>query len=277
MRTDIHKPSSIVAADYNYICSFSYPTAKVLGGVGMVKLRQLRGERPHDFANINHGCCDICGASFIHGDVWEHRESRALILVGHVCATKMDMVANRSEWLAERRSVRRAGWMAARRRVRWSQMRAQLVERPELGRLLRTDHRIVADMRMRVIAGVRLTDKQMALLEKLALPKVVEPLVPVPAGRFEVEAIIVSTKFVETMYGGTLKMLIRVEIRDEYWGEVVGVWKAFGTVPSLLGDRVFKHGPLAGTRVRLRAKFEPSSKDVGFGFFSRPVLVEVLS
>lgn len=83
--------------------------------------------------------------------------------------------------------------------------------------------------------------------------------VEVPTGRIVVEGEVVSTKWVDSGYGSTQKMLVKNEAG----------WKVWGSVPSSI--EVDK-----GTRVRFTATVERSNDDSLFGFFKRPSKAEVL-
>ncbi len=76
---------------------------------------------------------------------------------------------------------------------------------------------------------------------------------PVKEGRYEVQGEVLSTKWQESDFGGSLKMLVEVD-----------GFKVWGSVPSALG-------PLErGDRVAFTATVEASSDDKSFGFFKRP-------
>src|SRR5215472_1256931 len=78
---------------------------------------------------------------------------------------------------------------------------------------------------------------------------------PIPTGRVTIIGEVVSTKYVETQFGGQLKMLVVAEQG----------WKVWGTVPSQLKC----HGAnLKGLKVAFTAEVQP--KEADFGFFSRP-------
>lgn len=86
---------------------------------------------------------------------------------------------------------------------------------------------------------------------------------PVPTGRVEIEADVLSTKWVESKYGGSLKMLLSG-----------AGWKAWGTVPRSLD---FNGRPARGHRVALTATIEVSVDDEAFGFFSRPTRARIVT
>lgn len=84
-----------------------------------------------------------------------------------------------------------------------------------------------------------------------------------PTGKVTVEGEILSTKTVESAFGGwQVKMLVRLTGKEE-----IRVW---GTCPSKLLGREIK-----GKRVRFTATFTPQEK--GFGFFSRPSQATIIA
>lgn len=77
--------------------------------------------------------------------------------------------------------------------------------------------------------------------------------VPVVEGRYEIQGEVLSVKFQESQFGGSLKMLVAV---DGY--------KVWGSVPSDL------YGVERGDRVAFTATVEASGDDASFGFYKRP-------
>ena len=77
---------------------------------------------------------------------------------------------------------------------------------------------------------------------------------PVPTGRIDVSGKVLSCKYQESMYGSTLKMLVKDERGFKLWG----------TVPSSIYEVE------RGDMVSFTATVEPSKDDDKFGFFKRP-------
>lgn len=85
---------------------------------------------------------------------------------------------------------------------------------------------------------------------------------PVPEGRKDVNGEIVSIKEVDTGYGYTLKMLVRLSNGS----------KVYGTIPkSIRGSAEI------GNHITFRATFEASKDDASFGFIKRPSGGEIVS
>jgi hypothetical protein len=76
---------------------------------------------------------------------------------------------------------------------------------------------------------------------------------PCPAGRVEISGIVLTTKWQESAYGSTLKMLVQDDRGFKVWG----------SVPSNLYD-------VKGRSVSFSATIQPSEDDDKFGFFKRP-------
>ncbi len=77
---------------------------------------------------------------------------------------------------------------------------------------------------------------------------------PLPEGTYEITGEILTTRFQESQYGGSLKMLVKLDSGNKVWG----------SVPKALGD------PERGTRIAFTATVERSPDDEHFGFFKRP-------
>lgn len=85
-----------------------------------------------------------------------------------------------------------------------------------------------------------------------------EPKGPVPVGRQEFNAEILSVQQRENAYGTVWKILVKLENNSKVWM----------TLPSSAGDAK------RGDRMRFRATIEASKDDHSFGFGKRPTVVE---
>jgi hypothetical protein len=89
-RTDIHRPSAIVTADYDFI-GFMYCGPKEGAQDDMMAVRRFLNERNAKWSNHDHGgSCHVCGAHAMYLGVFHHRPTNTLICVGETCADKMD-------------------------------------------------------------------------------------------------------------------------------------------------------------------------------------------
>lgn len=135
--------------------------------------------------------------------------------------------------------------------------------------------------------GKRLTDNQIAAFEKAwaehkqraadkqtADDAAAEAAGELAEGRYQIEGEIISTKWVDNAYGGTLKMLV---VFDNGIGEV----KVWGTRPTGLHGRWddegdYIEGADRGDIVRFTATVERSHDDSAFGFFKQPRNAEIV-
>ncbi len=286
-RTDPHRPGAIVPADYEYVFSYSLATTCDDWPVPAVNVRELivpllasarRGEAllfEHPTWGWATGKCSVCGAHFLHGDVWRHVPTGEHLTLGHICAEKYSLAADRGAWEVLRgRAIDRAR-NAARRR--WAAQRFQSVLRGERDLraafiVARTDSAVHDISRKVATRWGEPTDGQCRLvlavarriLEQRANPD--PPALPIPEelleGRHVVRGKVLGTK---SQPGYTyhsadvLKMLVRVPVEG-------GAFKLWGTAPdSILGD-----GPIRGRTVEFTARIQQSPDDRAFGFFSRP-------
>lgn len=288
-RNDVHQPANIVPEDYQYLFSYSYP-GRGDAGYNMALLAAVRtGETQHEpiygaaavkgqvvatgytpvnsrwgklpfFQKATGSGCSICGAHYRHGDAWLHRPTGEVVLIGHMCADKMGTVPARGEWTAHQKAIARLKKTAQYQRAGF------LLANPGLEEALSTDHYICRDLRARLAQYGSLSAAQISLARKLAAeaatpaeekPKVVMP----PAGRVQLEGIILSLKEHEGAYGFQMKMLVEVTTP-------AGCFRVFGTRPTASVT------PSKGSRIRFNAMVQP--KEPGFGYFSKPTSAEVI-
>jgi hypothetical protein len=168
-RNDIHRPGAIVPRDYDYVMSYSLPSTCGGDPVPAVNLDEVRVLMAHEkFAPTGDvGKCSVCGAWFIYGDIWVH-ENGEHIHLGQDCAFKYGLQKDRSDFELKLERARRAAGVAAAK-IRNSAERLRfLAEHPGLDKALETDHRIVRDIAERFIQYRSLSEKQIALVFKLA-------------------------------------------------------------------------------------------------------------
>lgn len=270
-RSDVHRPSAIVPADYYHVLTYGKEFAGLAGPEDRPVFEWFNmdeAERTYaQFgARVHPGvlACDHCGARFKYGSLYRHRETGEVISVGHQCAALLDFYFDTSAEARMRKANADARAIVAMRRDRRRSLRTWIEANAELRSLLKTDHRIVRDMRYRLIAtGAKwgLSDAQVRLLRKLrddaGRPQAAR--VPVPDfedDRVSVEGRVVSTK-VDTF--DVLRMTIEVEADG-------GSWLTWGSVPSALLDGE----ELKGRRVAFYAQITRSDRDAHFSFFKRP-------
>jgi hypothetical protein len=296
-RTDIHRESRLVPADYEYV--FSYNLSSTLEGYDMphfgVNCERDRMHTDPDTGEIvkgkhdpslncclvglrakgvkwaeygDTGSCTACGAHFIYGDVWRHVPTGEHIHTGWICAEKMKLFADRTAYEVERDRLRKAALTTLKREKNAKEREAFLKDHPGLKEALEVDHYIVKDIKNRFMQWLSLSEKQVALVFKIAKEvNEKEPEEPKVAARIEegrqaVEGEVVSIKGYETQFGFVEKMLVKVREEDGYW-------LTWGTLPSAIDDVG------RGDRVRFMAKLEQGDDDY-FSRFSRPTKAEIV-
>lgn len=278
LRVDVHRPGAIVPSDYEYVGSYDAGGAgePAWGVVEIRKACEDVGYHRNGMIFGHIGKCGVCGANFRYGDLWEHVPSKQLVHLGHDCADKYSLIANRPEfetYLATLKAGRKAAIDAEMRRNRRAKY---LSDKPELTQALELDHKILRDMSAKVDQYGELTAKQVAFALRLANevrnPKPVEPLIPAPVvegKRQTVQGEIVSCKAYETAYGTTIR--ITVKVRTEH-----GAWLAWGTKPaSLMRSSSECQGASVGDTIAFDAKLE-NGRDAHFAIFKRPTNARIV-
>lgn len=169
-RNDIHRPGAIIASNYDFVIAYALPSTQDGFPVPGINLDQVQAlmDGCKFAATGGLGKCSVCGANFIYGDVWLHEGSEEHIHLGQDCAYKYGLQARHGEFEIQLERARRtAGITAARARNSAERLRF-LAQHPGLDAALETDHRIVRDIGERFIQYKSLSDKQIALVFKLA-------------------------------------------------------------------------------------------------------------
>ena len=242
--------------------------------------------------NSSPGKCQCCGHALIYSCVVEHTPTGVFYHIGRDCFANVECLKSHTTWVSMTgdRLVTRvaAGRKAAKERkagdVREAKFFAEFADmlpvfefakNPPMQQGHPTYHKIswavatLNEMRSTVRRFGKLSDKQFALARKLhaeSLDKIeddrvraeqvaaaVEAGFRAPVGRVAVEGTVVSTKWVESDFGGATKCLVD-------FGNGTRAW---GTLPSSVETG-------KGDRVRFRASFELSDKDPLFSFYKRP-------
>jgi hypothetical protein len=281
-RTDVFRPGVIDPADFEY--EREYPP------IG------AQGPMSEWFAECAH-----CGARFIYGAWFRYKPTGQHVLVGHTCAHYLDSTG-RVDYLLKRHRTELRNRMEREREE--AELNAQLEAHPELADALRAVRIDEADklfyrgdfwpsaaQRTRPFSERHL-EALLASLERIngwirereekraAEPQATEPLAE---GRRELVGTILSTKVQDSVYGSTLKMLVRLDDGNKVWGTVPehlermtfsthyydenGSWQER---PAELPDG------LKGARIAFTATVERSRDDEHFGFYRRPTKTRVI-
>ncbi len=277
-RTDPHRPSAIIPANYSYV--LSYALAAVEAGwpippwnIEAVTALRVNGAKFAPTGGL--GKCSVCGANYIYGDIWRHEPTGEHIHIGHDCADKYEMLADRSQAELDMGRHRATAAKEISRKVNAEEREAFLARHPGLSGALEANHPIVRDIAQRFAQYRALSDKQIALVFKLATevskPKApAEQTVQAPISdeRQTFRGIVVSAKSQDSQYGLQYKMTVRVSTPE-------GVWLAWGTIPSGLMDQVPTGNAgrlqnLRGAEVEITARLQ-AGRDAHFALMNRPV------
>jgi hypothetical protein len=289
-RTDIHRPSAIRPEDYTYAgtllpvipppaYSFGLPMEVFEAAYAEWRryMEQVRAQREmirDSYPESKGGhACDHCGVHIKYGMLFEHTNGN-IIVVGEICADETMEVPTRALLEIKRERERLAGGREAAKRA--EEVLAWIEEDPTrigvVGWMMdRPENSFYADLLRKMRKYGPLSPGQEAAVRKgpereaeQAARKAREEVLQAtakdcPTGRVVITGEIVSTKWVESDFGGSLKMLVLSEEGFKVWG----------TVPSSLdADR--------GDLVRFTGTVEPSRDDPKFGFFKRPAKAEVI-
>jgi hypothetical protein len=280
-RKDIHRPSAIDPADYEFIAFDYLPNEGDILGNAMFLASERRRKVAHmersggRYSSHEHGgLCHICGSvNAIYSASFYHPKSNSYIKAGLDCAEKLECEGIE----AFRKSVRKgleankgkgkakAVLEAAGMDEAWAMYVAKADGR---------DESVVADMVGKLVKYGSLSDKAMdfmgVLLDRIKrAPEIAaaraaesEAAKPVPAfeGRVWIEGEVLSVKKEDGFYGYSEKALVRH----------ADGWKLFGNLPGALHGKVSR-----GDKLKFKASVKVSDNDPKFGFWSRPASAEV--
>lgn len=310
-RTDPHRPGAIIPAHYEPVLAYNCATSqdgwpvpsygitcaldgRVTLADGTVKNGECREHgdcccvaaqnRAHaDGKTVygNPGKCGSCGAWFVYGELWRHTLTGDLVHLGHDCAQKYELMMDRSAAELANQRNRAAVATQIRKAERAEDRAAFLAAHEGLAAAFEVGDasspsrgaQIIADIANRFTQFCNLSDKQIALVMKLAdeirNPKPLTPEdipAPAPFGKgVTFEGVIVSAKL-RPSFDDTCTWKIVVKVTTE-----AGSWKAWGTAPATIlrtavaiaehvsprGDRAEAIArALRGQRVEIKATLE---------------------
>lgn len=249
VRTDVHRPSTIIPA--NYVERMWYSLAHEFEGWPQPPInvdrvieiqREAHGKGLAMFGSL--GQCGVCGAHFKHGTLFAHEPTGELIHMGYDCAAKYECLVDASAAELERDRVHRATAKAIQRE-RNEEARAAflygadpgLATALEVGQrdaaefAIASDdyrtlgaHAILADLARKFTRFCELSDKQAALALRLyaqiMTPPAERPVdvkMPAPTGQGRVtfQGEIVSVKLhVSEQWGASWKCTIKVPVYE---------------------------------------------------------------
>lgn len=293
-RTDVHRPGAIIPADYAYVRSYHLSTT--FGGwpIPSFGVNCEMEKHPHHESGMcrtaqmartlgskmigGTGRCTVCGVHFVYGDVWMHKTTGDYIHIGHVCADKYSMLADRSDWEMELGRAKARAAVEMIKEAKSEERRAFLGAHPGLEDALTVEHHIIADIRERFTRTATLSEKQVALVQKLAAeayaPKQIETHVPAPEGRVCFQGTVVSIKVSDGFYGETVKLVVKMET------ETGATWLCYVTKPASWafpeGWDVRNSNVERGDTVELTATLK-HGRDAHFAIGKRPTGARLVS
>lgn len=277
MRTDIHRPSAINVADYQFV-AYDYLGENADFNVVIANRNIIREHKTRTGAkystHAHGGSCHICGAHALYTALFHHVPSNTYICTGLDCAEKLDHGVNENfrkqvqKGLAAKAGIRKAEAYLASKNLTaaWEIYNATDAKRDN-------EEMTLSSMVSNLVKYGSLSDKQVnfmtVLLDRIVRRDEIKAQrevernaakpVPVTDKRMKIVGQVVSIKTNE--YIGHVQMLVKTT--DGYM--------LFGTLPSAF-DR-----DVRGQNVSFVAKVKPSDKDPKFGFFSRPAQAVVLA
>lgn len=270
-RTDQHRPATLITENYSMGVTFDnrvgteWPPTE-----HQVRVLQMAREAAAT-SSVGRGIhqCHHCGASIRYGAVLHHVSGESII-VGETCLDRFGLSSS------EFHTMRKAAELDRARHAIRQAIAAFSAANPDLAWLgekvtpePHAANGFLVDVARKLRTYGSLSDRQIDAVRKAVIrdaervarqaAEALEPTVPVPTGRVVIAGTIVATKWQDSDYGGSLKMLIRVETP-------AGSFKLWGSVPKGLDAQM-------GDAVTLKATIEPSERDESFGFMKRPTLV----
>ena len=270
-RTDIHRPSQITPADYDFVgflpqvrqsCGI-FENLPYIRGCRQIVTNHMLGTGGGYATHEHGGSCHVCGAYANDMAVWYHAATNEYIKTGITCAEHMDNF----DVAAFRREARQA--RDARDFATGIARRDAQLEEKGMAHAIESQDRTVRDMlgRLRQYGSLSVNqwEYMTTLLEREAnhaerqarFDAEREAAAPVPTfdGRVTVEMTVVGIKppDKDAMYP-CFKLILKH----------TDGWVLMGSRPASLED------VQRGDSVKFNARVKTSDRDPKFGFYSRP-------
>jgi len=263
IRTDPHRPGLFVPANYTLLVSYVFGHA-FMPPINVDRARAFMAMHPlfkHPTWGFSLGKCSVCGAHFNYGDVWLHAPSGELVTVGHDCADKYDLMADRSAFELEVGNFKAARAVEIAKAEKAEQQTAFFDAHPGLEAAFVCTHPIVQDIKQRFEKWGDVSPKQIELVLKLAgeaaNPTLKETMVPAPEGRVTFVGEVQSVKTAYGEFGLQTKVTVKMVTP-------LGAWLAWGTCPAAIVHEVER-----GSVVEFTATLK-HGRDNYFALMSRP-------
>lgn len=298
MRSDIHRPSVLVPADYVFVgpervSLDDCPDPSALGEYELECRERLaahmRATGGRFSAHSHGGSCHVCGANAVYTCVFHHTPTNTYVRTGRDCADsicaggyfgdfeRLRREVNARKVSLQRRDAARALLDSLDLSAAWDVWEAV---RASSGQELPYEEDTVYDVVSGVIRWGNVTDRQRDFLSSLLARIAASPASErsrsaqqarwaaekaiakdAPSGRVTVEGEIVKTETRDTGFGIRCVMTVKT----------VDGWLAWGSIPDAIG------GVQRGDKVRFVASVTPSDKDPKFAFYKRPAKPEKLN
>lgn len=272
-RSDIYSPTYLVPEDYR--CIFTGDNQDDEGNHVPAPLG-MEAMFTEELAHRGNWQCHHCGASIRYYAILLHLPTHSTIVVGETCLERFNLSSPAFQAMRQASAAARAD-----RRIRG--LVHQFLEiHPDLSWLdakplpnIYAGNPFLADVARKLRQYGNLSTKQVEAIRK-AMARIAKPeekeeeiTAPVLTGKQIITGTVLSTKYVESQFGGSLKMLVRDDRGFKVWG----------SVPRSLtqGDDGFYSQLANDTRVKFTATVEVSNDDPCFGFFKRPTKAEAIS
>lgn len=223
--------------------------------------------------------CAHCGQRLKYGALLTNDSEKSLIVIGEDCLWNrfQEVTAAQFKQLREDAKAKAAATRSLDRK------NTALKENPGLAAGYDSTNSFVQDVMRRFDRKGEITERQLAAVLKVVKQDAeraerkaqwveeAKDAADAPTGKVTVTGEILSVKTQETMYGSSLKMIVKTEAG----------WKLWVTVPtSILSYRLSSVGGgdnLPGKTVTLTATVTPSDRDPKFAFGKRPSKAKLVS
>lgn len=295
-RTDVHRPSAIIPADYEFVAFSHVKFEDLSGSAAFVRIererlaKHMEATGGHYSQHAHGGNCHVCGAHCIYTAVFHHKPTNTYIKTGLDCTDKLDDSIDGSEFRS--RVSKGLEAVAGKRKAEATLTEAGLAaawaiyaddkwnpDEPNGSAAYKVwqDTRTIRDMVGKLVKYGSLSDKQINFLRiltdrvanaaerqaRFAAQSAAAAPLPATEERTLVEGEVVSVKAADARFPAMgRKMVVR---------HPTG-WKVYGRVPASIDE-----DGLVGKRVRFVAAIKASDRDPKFGFFSRPTKAEVVA
>jgi hypothetical protein len=175
-RTDIHRPSAINPADYDFV-AVKYIGNGVIGESVTLGSAQIIGQHISRtggrYSTHEHGgTCHVCGAMAMYLAVWHHRPTNTYICTGEDCADKMELYG--ADFQSARKQIAKdkafsTGKAKAQSVLedRGADQRAWMIYSATARDDFQFEERTIADLVGKLVAYGSLSDKQWAFMDRL--------------------------------------------------------------------------------------------------------------